>query len=98
MRERRTDDEFCLLENRRRANSHKIERQNDEFKEEERRRNALRIHNNRDKYKSNFDGMESNYESKIKEGPTHICSCCDGLWFFFSFNLLCHCRFTKRER
>ena len=56
----------------------------DEFKEEERRRNALRIRNNRDKYKSNFDVMKSNYESKIKEGPTHICSCCGGLWFEYS--------------
>ena len=42
------------------------------------------MHNNRDKYKSNFDGMKSNYESKIKEGPTHICSCCGGLWFEYS--------------
>jgi hypothetical protein len=28
--------------------------------------------------------MKSNYESKIKEGPTHICSCCGGLWFEYS--------------
>ena len=35
MRERRTGDEFRLLENRRRANSHKIEPQNDEFEGEE---------------------------------------------------------------
>ena len=38
MREKRNDDEFRLLENRRRANSLKIARQDDEFKEEERRR------------------------------------------------------------
>ncbi|CAF4955463.1 unnamed protein product, partial [Rotaria socialis] len=25
-----------------------------------------------------------NNESKIKEGPTHICSCCGGLWFEYS--------------
>ncbi|CAF3645451.1 unnamed protein product [Rotaria socialis] len=80
----RQDVEFKTEDNRRRAEALKIARQNDEFKEEERRRNALRIHNNRDKYKSNFDGMRSNYESKIKEGPTHICSCCSGLWFEYS--------------
>ncbi len=80
----RQDDEFKTEENKRRAEALKIARQDDEFKEEERRRNALRIHNNRDKYKSNFDGMKSNYESKIKEGPTHICSCCGGLWFEYS--------------
>ncbi|CAF1458321.1 unnamed protein product [Rotaria sp. Silwood1] len=28
--------------------------------------------------------MKSNYELKIKEGPTHICSCCGGLWFEYS--------------
>ena len=126
MRERRTNDEFRLLDNRSRANSQKIARQNDEFKiednkrraeahkikrqndefktkenktkaeglkfkhegegykEEERRRNALRMQKNRDKYKNNFDSMKSNYESKIKEGPTHICSCCGGLWFEYS--------------
>jgi hypothetical protein len=42
------------------------------------------MHNSRDKYKSNFDSMKSNYESKIKEGPTHICSFCGGLWFEYS--------------
>jgi hypothetical protein len=42
------------------------------------------MHNSRDKYKNNFDGMKSNYESKIKEGPIHICSCCGGLWFEYS--------------
>ena len=39
---------------------------------------------NRDKYKNNFDSMKSNYQSKIKEGPTRICSCCGGLWFEYS--------------
>ncbi|CAF1246493.1 unnamed protein product [Rotaria sordida] len=80
----RHDNEFKTEENKRRADAHKIERQDDEFKEEERRRNALRMHNSRDKYKSNFDSMKSNYESKIKEGPTHICSCCGGLWSEYS--------------
>ena len=80
----RQDDEFKTEDNKRRAKAHKIERHDDEFKEDERRKNALRIHNNRDKYKSNFDGMKSNYELKIKEGPTHICSCCGGLWFEYS--------------
>ena len=42
------------------------------------------MYNSRDRYKSNFDAMKSNYESKIKEGPTHICSCCGGLWFEYS--------------
>ena len=42
------------------------------------------MHNTRDKYRSNFDDMKSNYESKTKEGPTHICSCCGGLWFEYS--------------
>jgi len=42
------------------------------------------MHNNRSKYKTSFDSMRSNYESKIKEGPTHICSCCGGLWFEYS--------------
>ena len=40
--------------------------------------------NSRDKYKSNIDTMKSDYESRIKEGPTHICSCCGGLWFEYS--------------
>ena len=80
----RQNDEFKTQDNERRAEALRIARQGDEFKEEERRRNALRIHNNRDKYKSNFEGMKSNYESKIKEGPTHICSCCGGLWFEYS--------------
>jgi hypothetical protein len=45
MRGRRTDDEFRLLDNRRRANSHTLERQNDEYKIEEnkRRADALKI-------------------------------------------------------
>ena len=42
------------------------------------------MHNNRDNYKSNFDSMKSNDELKIKEGPTHICSCCSGLLFEYS--------------
>ncbi|CAF4205698.1 unnamed protein product [Adineta steineri] len=78
------NDEFKTQDNKRRAEAHKIERQNGEFKEEERRRNALRMYNSRDKYKNNFDAMKSNYESNIKEGPTHICSCCGGLWFAYS--------------
>ena len=80
----RQNDEFKTEDNKRRAEAHKIERQNDQFKEEERRTNALRMQNSRDKYKNNFDVMKSNYESKIKEGPTHICSCCGGLWFEYS--------------
>jgi hypothetical protein len=80
----RQNDEFKTEDNKRRAEAHKIERQDNEFKEEERRNNALRMHSNRDKYKSNFDVMKSNYESKIKEGPTHICSCCGSLWFEYS--------------
>ena len=40
MRERRTDDEVRLLDNRRRANSLKIERQNHEFKTKENKRRA----------------------------------------------------------
>ncbi|CAF1665350.1 unnamed protein product [Adineta ricciae] len=39
------------------------------------------MRNGRDKYKSNLDSITSNYESKIKEGPIHICSCCGGLSF-----------------
>ena len=104
-RERRTDDEFRLSDNRKRANSHRIEREDEqikseenkrraealkisredeEFKKEEKKRNASRVQNNRDKYKNNFDAMKSSFESKIKEGPTHICSCCGGLWFDYS--------------
>ena len=37
MREIRTDDEFRVLDNRRRANSHQIARQDNEFKQEERK-------------------------------------------------------------
>src|SRR5207248_1767398 len=80
----RQNDELRTEENKTRAEALKIARQDDEFKEEERRRNALRMHNSRDKYKNNFDIMKSNYELKIKEGPTHICSCCGGLWFEYS--------------
>ncbi|CAF1419187.1 unnamed protein product [Adineta steineri] len=79
----RESNEFKIEDNKRRAEADKTERQDDEFKEEE-RRNALRMYNSRDKYKNNFDAMKSNYESNIKEGPTHICSCCGGLWFAYS--------------
>ncbi|CAF4125803.1 unnamed protein product, partial [Rotaria sordida] len=80
----RQNDEFKTEENKKRAEALKIKREEEEYKEEERRRNALRMQNNRDKYKNNFDVMKSNYELKIKEGPTHICSCCGGLWFEYS--------------
>ncbi|CAF4534979.1 unnamed protein product [Rotaria sp. Silwood2] len=80
----RQNDEFKTEENKKRAEALKIKREEEEYKEEERRRNALRMQNNRDKYKNNFDVMKSNYALKIKEGPTHICSCCDGLWFEYS--------------
>ena len=77
----RADDEFRSEDNKRRAEAHKIERQDDEFKEAEGRKNALRMINSRIKYRDHFDDMKSVYELKIKEGPTHICSCCGGLWF-----------------
>ncbi|CAF1467656.1 unnamed protein product [Adineta steineri] len=80
----RQNDEFRIEENKRRAEALKIARQDNEFKEEEKRKNALRMYNSRDKYKNNFDAMKSNYESNIKDGPTHICSCCGGLWFAYS--------------
>ncbi|CAF1473967.1 unnamed protein product [Adineta steineri] len=80
----RQDDEFRREENKRREEALKIARLDNEFKEEEKRKNALRMYNSRDKYKNNFDAMKSNYESNIKQGPTHICSCCDGLWFAYS--------------
>ena len=80
----RQNDDIRAQENRRRAEVLKMERQNDNFKEEERRSNSLRMHNNRSKYKSSIDDMKSNYEFKIREGPTHICSCCGGLWFDYS--------------
>lgn len=56
------DDEFRLLDTISRANCHKIERIDDEFKEEARTRNALRLHNIRYKYKINLDSMKSNYK------------------------------------
>ncbi|CAF3520518.1 unnamed protein product, partial [Rotaria socialis] len=77
-------DEFKIEDNKRRAEALQIKREEEEYKEEERRRNALRMQNSRDIYKNNFDVMKSNYELKIKEGPTHICSCCGGLWFEYS--------------
>ena len=80
---KRQNDEFKTKENKKRAGL-KIKREGEEYKEEERRRNALRMQKNRDEYKNNFESMKSNYESKIKEGPTHICSCCGGLWFEYS--------------
>ena len=40
MRERRVDDEFRLLDNRRRANSHATERQSHEFRTEENTKRA----------------------------------------------------------
>ncbi|CAF1499888.1 unnamed protein product, partial [Adineta steineri] len=84
MKIERQNDEFRIEENKRRAEALKIARQDNEFKEEEKRKNALRMYYSRDKYKNNFDAMKSNYESNIKEGPTHICSCCGGLWFAYS--------------
>ena len=80
----RADDEFRSEDNKRRTKALKISRQDDEFKEAERRKNALRTINSRIKYRDNFDDMKSDYELKIKEGPTHICSCCGGLWFGYS--------------
>ena len=78
------NDEFKTKENKKRAEGLKIKREGEEYKEEERRRNTLRMQKNRDKYKNNFDSMKSNYESKIKEEPIHIYSCCGGLWFEYS--------------
>jgi hypothetical protein len=54
MRERRTDDEFRVLDNRRRAISHKIERQDKEFKTEEnkRRAEALKFARQDDEFKT----------------------------------------------
>ena len=40
MRQRRTDDEFRLQDNRRRATSHVTKRQNDEFRTEENKKRA----------------------------------------------------------
>ncbi|CAF2041908.1 unnamed protein product, partial [Rotaria magnacalcarata] len=80
----RQNDEFKTQENERRLKSLKIKREEEEYKEEERRRNASRMRMSRDKYENNFHLMKLNYESKIKEGPTHICSCCGGLWFEYS--------------
>ncbi|CAF3286262.1 unnamed protein product [Rotaria sp. Silwood2] len=80
----RQNDEFRTQENDRRLNSLKIKREDEEYKQEERRRNASRMRLSRDKYENNFHLMKLNYESKIKEGPTHICSCCGGLWFEYS--------------
>ena len=118
MRERRTDDEFRLSDNRKRANSHRIEREDEEFKqgenkrqaeslkvsrqdagfkEAERRKNALRMINSRIKYRGNFDDMKPDYELKIKEGPTHICSCCGGLWFDYSIREHTFEMLTKKD-
>ncbi|CAF4200242.1 unnamed protein product, partial [Adineta steineri] len=84
LRIERQNEEFRAQENERRLKSLKAKREEEDYKDEERRGNALRMHNTRDKYRNNFDAMKSNYESKIKEGPTHICSCCGGLWFAYS--------------
>ncbi|CAF1499903.1 unnamed protein product [Adineta steineri] len=84
LRVERQNEEFRAQDNERRLKSLKVKREEEDYKEEERRGNALRLHNTRDKYRNNFDAMKSNYESKIKEGLTHICSCCGGLWFAYS--------------
>lgn len=84
LKNQREDAEFKIEDNKRRAEAHQIEREDDVFKEAERRKNSLRMTNSRMKYKTNFDDMKSDYQSKIKEGPTHICSCCGGLWFDYS--------------
>ena len=80
----RQDDESRTQENQRRLTSLTIKRDEVEYKEEERRRNTIRMHNSRDKYKNNIDIIKLEYESKIQEGPIHICSCCGGLWFEYS--------------
>ena len=56
MRERRIDDDFRLLEDRRRATSHKIERQSDEFRREEnkKRAEALKIERQSDELRREF--------------------------------------------
>ena len=53
-RERRTDDEFRLSDNRKRANSHRIEREVEEFKKEdnERRAAALKISREDEEFKT----------------------------------------------
>ena len=71
-------------ENEGRAAALEISRQDDKFREEERRKDVLRIRRNRNNYLSDFDVLKSNYESKIRERPTHICSSCGGLWFAHS--------------
>ena len=54
----RQKDEFKTEENKRRAEALKIKREQEEYKEEESIRNSLRIPNDRDKYKNNFDVMK----------------------------------------
>ena len=93
----RQDDAFKTEDNKRRAEALKISRQDVGFKEAERRKNALRMINSRIKYKDNFDDMKSDYELKIKEGPTHICSCCGGLWFDYSIREYTFEMLTKKK-
>jgi hypothetical protein len=80
----RMDVAFRTQENERRLKSLQTKRDDKEYTEEEKRRNALRMSHSRDKYKNNFHIMRLDYESKIKQGPTHICNCCGGLWFEYS--------------
>ena len=75
----RQSGQFKKGENKKRAAALQIARQDDQFKEGERRKNALRMHNSRSQYRNSFADMKVNYELKVKEGPTHICSCCGGL-------------------
>jgi hypothetical protein len=75
---KREDEEFKRKENQQRAEKLQISREDPEFKKEEKMKNASRIQNNRNRFKNDFDTMKSNFESKIREGPTNICSCCGG--------------------
>ena len=93
----RADDEFRSEANKRRAEALKVSRQDAGFKEAERRKNALRMINSRIQYRDNFDDMKSEYELKIKEGPTHICSCCGGLWFDYSIREYTFEMLTKKD-
>ncbi|CAM4956354.1 unnamed protein product [Rotaria socialis] len=78
----RQNDEFKTEENKRRAEALMIERQNIEFRtqENDRRLNLLKIKREEEEYKEE----ERRRNASRMQGPTHICSCCGGLWFEYS--------------
>ena len=56
-------------------------RENEEHYNLEKQKNAERNRLNREHSKDDYDKCVVEYQKAIEEGPTHVCCCCNNLWF-----------------